>query len=308
MTFGQIKCFVTVVNEQSFAKAASTLYISQPAVSKSVAKLEEELGLTLIERHGGDLRLTPAGRTLFDFFVKMNNDYQDTIASVRQFAGASTQTVRIGCPDTWNPDLFYDRLVDHFRDSDPSIFLEIEGFLLPDLFSRLLSDKLDFILTYETQRPLQYGYTVRQITETSCGLLYSKAHFGDLQSLSDLRNADILVYITQQIEERFSKAIKKACSSYGSDPEIKTYNSFISALFSMSCGKGAMLMTKWENVEETSRFGFLPLPNYVPINLIYKEADDKPYRKVIANEIAVLFRTAHKSRRTSKSTTNPFFV
>ena len=37
MTFGQIKCFMTVVNEQSFAKAASILFISQPAVSNSGA-------------------------------------------------------------------------------------------------------------------------------------------------------------------------------------------------------------------------------------------------------------------------------
>ena len=308
MTFGQIKCFVTVVNEQSFAKAASTLYISQPAVSKSVAKLEEELGLTLIERHGGELRLTPAGRSLFDFFIKMNQDYQDTIASVRQFANASTQTVRIGCPDTWNPDLFYDRLMDHFRSFEPSISLEIEGFLLPDLFSRLLNDKLDFILTYETQRPLQYSYTVRQITETSCGLLYSKAHFGELQSLSDLQDADILVYITQQVEEKFSKAIKKVCNRFGSDPDIKTYNSFISALFSMSCGKGAMLMTKWENVEAATRFGFLPLPNYVPINLVYKESEDKPYRKMIANEIAALFRADRADSVPKKRSGAPFFT
>ena len=308
MTFGQIKCFVTVVNEQSFAKAASTLYISQPAVSKSVAKLEEELGLTLLERHGGQLRLTPAGRSLFDFFVKMNNDYQDTLASVRQFAGASTQTIRIGCPDTWNPDFFYDQLVHHFHSGNPSVSLEIDGFPLPDLFSRLLSDKLDFLLTYETQRPKQYGYTVRQITETSCGVLYSKAHFGDLQSLSDLKNADILVYINQPIEEQFSKAIKKACSRYGSDPEIKTYNSFISALFSMSCGKGAMLTTKWENVEASTRFGFLPLPNYVPINLIYKESADKPYRKMIANEIAALFRADRANQGIAKNTPDPFFV
>ena len=307
MTFGQIKCFVTVVNEQSFAKAASTLYISQPAVSKSVAKLEEELGLTLLDRHGGELRLTPAGRTLYDFFIKMRNDYQDTIASVRQFASSSMQSIRLGCPDTWNPDRFYNQLMDHFRSGDPSISLEIEGYLMSDLFSRLLNGKLDFILTYESQRPLQYGYTVLQIAETSCGLLYSKPHFGDAKSLTDLRNADILIYITQQIEDKFSKAIKRVCNSYGSDPDIRTYSSFMSALFSMTSGKGAMLLTKWENAEATSRFGYLPLPTHVPINLVYKEADDKPYLKRIANEIAALFRSDLVDPGSAEGAPAPFF-
>lgn len=307
MTFGQIKCFVTVANELSFAKAATALYISQPAVSKSVAKLEEELGLTLIDRHGGELRLTPAGRMLYDFFVKMRNDYQDTIASVRQSLNTSMQTIRLGCPDTWNPDLFYDQLMGRFQSDESSISLEIEGFLMSDLFSRLQGDKLDFILTYETQRPLQYGYSVVQIAETSCGLLYSKQHFGDAQSLSDLRNADILIFNSQQIEDKFSKAIKKVCSSYGSDPDIKSYNSFISAMFNMSCGKGAMLVTKWENIEATNRFGYIPLPNRVPINLVYKNSEDKPYLKETADEIAALFRATSADQDSEKTTSNPFF-
>ena len=306
MTFGQIKCFVTVVNEQSFAKAASTLFISQPSVSKSVSKLEEELGVTLLDRHGGKLQLTPAGRSFYDFFVKMRNDYQETVASVRQFASTSMQTIRLGCPDTWNPDLFYDQLMNHFRSSEPSISLEIEGFLLSDLFGRLRNDKLDFILTYESQQPLQYGYAVRHIADTSCGLLYSKAHFGEVSSLSELQNVDILAYNIQQIEDRFSKAIKKVCNSYDSDPDIRTFNSFISALFSMSCGKGALLLTKWENVEAANRFGFIPLPNQVPINLVYKESDDKPYG-MIADEIAALFRAKRTDPDAEKNAPAPFF-
>ena len=235
------------------------------------------------------------------------NDYQDTITSVRQLVNDSIQTVRLGCPETWNPELFYDPLMEHFRSNEPSIALEIEGFLMSDLFSRLLNDKLDFIMTYESQRPLQYGYSVLQIAKTSCGLLYSRPHFGDVQSLSDLQNADILIYNIQQIEEKFSKAIKKVCNNNGLDPDIKTYNSFISAMFSMSCGKGAMLVTKWENIDAASRFGYIPLPNDVPINLVYKESDDKPYLKQIANEIAALFRTMRADQDAVKSI-NPFFV
>lgn len=50
MTFTQINCFVTVAREQSFTKAASILYVSQPAISKSISRLEEELGFPLFDR------------------------------------------------------------------------------------------------------------------------------------------------------------------------------------------------------------------------------------------------------------------
>ena len=67
MTLGQINCFLTVVNEQSFAKAANVLFVSQPAVSKSIASLEEELGFPLFDRRGRELRLPVADEKLYAF-------------------------------------------------------------------------------------------------------------------------------------------------------------------------------------------------------------------------------------------------
>ena len=56
MTNAQINCFLTLVEEGSFAKAAGALFISQPAISKSISKLEEELGFVLLERKAGSLQ------------------------------------------------------------------------------------------------------------------------------------------------------------------------------------------------------------------------------------------------------------
>ncbi len=308
MTFGQIKCFMTVAAEQRFAKAASVLYISQPAVSKSVAKLEEELGFSLIDRHGNDLTLTPAGRMLYDLFAKTESDYQDTLLRIRQFISASAQTVHLGCPETWDPDRFYGRITEHFRASAPAVALEIESYQMSELFSRLQADKLDFILTYESQRPLQYGYTVRLLADASSGLLYSRAHHGTLRSLSELGDLSILTFDTPQIEKKFSRTIKRVCNSFGVDPEIRTCPSFISAMFSMSCGDGAVLLTDWENVERSERYGFLPLPNSASVNLVYMNSADKPYRKLIAGEIVSLFKDARGRAAADEKTPDPFFT
>ena len=59
MTNGQINCFLKVVEEGSFAKAAAALFISQPAISKSISKMEEELGFDLLERRVGALQPPP---------------------------------------------------------------------------------------------------------------------------------------------------------------------------------------------------------------------------------------------------------
>ena len=55
-----------VVRHGSFSKAAQALFLTQPAVSRQVAKLEREVGVRLLERSAGGLRLTDAGRVALD--------------------------------------------------------------------------------------------------------------------------------------------------------------------------------------------------------------------------------------------------
>lgn len=62
MTITQIRYFVVVAQVQNFSKAAETLHISQPALSKSIAKLEEEFGTALFLRKGRSIVLSEQGK------------------------------------------------------------------------------------------------------------------------------------------------------------------------------------------------------------------------------------------------------
>ncbi|MCP3871497.1 MAG: LysR family transcriptional regulator [Gammaproteobacteria bacterium] len=64
MEITELKAFVTVAKSGSFSLAAETLYLTQPAVSKRVASLEEKLGARLFDRLGRRVSLTEAGREL----------------------------------------------------------------------------------------------------------------------------------------------------------------------------------------------------------------------------------------------------
>ena len=61
------KTFFQVASNLSFSKAAEHLYISQPAVSKNIKKLETELGVALFERRGSNITLTLAGEKLLEY-------------------------------------------------------------------------------------------------------------------------------------------------------------------------------------------------------------------------------------------------
>lgn len=288
MTIGQIKCFIAVANEHSFAKAANALFISQPAVSKSIATLEKELNYVLIDRGSHELRLTLAGAKLYDLFVKMGKDYQNTINEINQFINASDTTVRIGCSDVWNPDKFYSKISRHFSKNYSSVCLEFEDNRLPDLLARLQAEKVDIILTYELYRPLQYGFTVRHLTDVDCRVLYSKTYFKSVKSLADLNGTDILIFDVD-IEKKFGMMVKKICSDYGFITEVKNCSRFESAVFNMACGKGVLLHTEWDNISANTPYDSLPFPYKASVNMVYKNVPEKPFIQLVADELVKIF-------------------
>ena len=61
------KVFYTVANTGNISKAATELFISQPAISKSIRKLEQSLDVTLFSRNSRGVQLTEEGELLYDY-------------------------------------------------------------------------------------------------------------------------------------------------------------------------------------------------------------------------------------------------
>jgi LysR family transcriptional regulator, benzoate and cis,cis-muconate-responsive activator of ben and cat genes len=67
----QLRYFVAVARERNFTRAAEALGIAQPPLSRQIQQLEDELGVTLIERGSRPVRLTDGGRLLYEQAVQV---------------------------------------------------------------------------------------------------------------------------------------------------------------------------------------------------------------------------------------------
>ncbi len=88
MNAKQYKYVITLAHEGSFSKAADTLNISQPSLSQYIKKIEQEIGLELFDRTGGDVKITDAGRIyveagqrILDIEHQMENAFTDLTES-----------------------------------------------------------------------------------------------------------------------------------------------------------------------------------------------------------------------------------
>jgi DNA-binding transcriptional LysR family regulator len=92
MEIHQLEHFLAVVEEGTFTRAAERLFLTQPAVSLSIKKLEEEVGGPLFARDVHDLSLTEAGRVLADYarrMVRLRDDATRDMARLGSMAAGS---------------------------------------------------------------------------------------------------------------------------------------------------------------------------------------------------------------------------
>lgn len=94
------KIFYATACEKSISKAAKKLYISQPAISKSIQKLEDSLGVTLFLRSSRGVRLTEEGALLFSYVRTAFEALSSGEERIRQVADLETGHLRIGVSTT----------------------------------------------------------------------------------------------------------------------------------------------------------------------------------------------------------------
>jgi DNA-binding transcriptional LysR family regulator len=100
----RLRAFAAVVRTGSFTRAADELFVSQPAVSKHVATLEAELGVTLVERAPRGAVLTHAGRVLADYVLRAEALLVNGRRAVHAAAGHEAGTLAFaasGIPGTY---------------------------------------------------------------------------------------------------------------------------------------------------------------------------------------------------------------
>jgi LysR family transcriptional regulator, hydrogen peroxide-inducible genes activator len=145
MTLKELRYVVAVAGELHFGRAAEKCFVSQPALSLAVQKLEEELDVKIFERRRNDVMVTPIGTRI----VQQARRALEEIDAIKEFShGGKDQlsgVFRLGVINSVGPYLLPD-LVPALRRSAPRMPLEIEEGLTANLESMLKRGALDAIV------------------------------------------------------------------------------------------------------------------------------------------------------------------
>ncbi|MBQ9979662.1 MAG: LysR family transcriptional regulator [Oscillospiraceae bacterium] len=151
MNIAQIRYFVTAAQLQNLSKAAEALHLSQPALSKSIAKLEEELGTPLFIRQGKSVALNEPGRRFLQSAWVILRQVDNTMLDLSEMTFGTTSRISVGL---YQPDEKITSCLAAFASKHPETELYINCFI--DSEEILDINKYDMLLYPDGNRYIKF--------------------------------------------------------------------------------------------------------------------------------------------------------
>lgn len=143
MDLRQLKYFETVAELCHFGRAAERLHLAQPALSQSIRRLEQEVGVTLFDRTTRQVRLTPAGSYFRDEVRRILSDLDSCMEVARHLGQGTSGVLRMGFTGT-SSFAQLPRISRILQEAMPEVHLDIHADMLtPQQVARLVDGSLD---------------------------------------------------------------------------------------------------------------------------------------------------------------------
>ena len=186
------RVFYTVAKHNHMTKASEELHISQPAISQSIKKLEDQLGGTLFLRSNKGMELTEEGKMFYEYVkgaLELINNAENEFTS---FKDLSKGEVKIGCSTTLTKLVLMNALKDYHLDY-PNININITNDLTSNLINDLKLGKLDFVIFNESNIK-ETNLNLEKIKELKQGFIYNPEFYDDnVNTFEDLNNVPLIL-------------------------------------------------------------------------------------------------------------------
>lgn len=142
-----------VYKERSFSVAAKNLYITQPALSASVKKVEKQLGITIFDRTTSPIVLTEEGKVYIETIEKIMHIEGEMKNKFSDMSELKTGTIKIS-GENFVSSFIIPKIISEFKRRYPGINVELTESNSPDLRQLLTSDIIDLLIAHDFDKNL----------------------------------------------------------------------------------------------------------------------------------------------------------
>src|SRR6185503_2853587 len=282
MELRQLRYFVAVGEEQHYGRAEQRLRVAQPALSRQIQNLEEEIGFKLFERLPRGVKITPAGEFLLKEARRILQEVNDATASAKRIASGQSGTLRVGFVQSISWQGIIPESLRHFLEHQPDAELRLKPLSSFEQISAVQAGSLDagYVFTMANAAPELAQF---QVGVVNLMLAIPAGHA--LMKLKKLRLRDLIdapfIWFPRRVSPIFFDHLMAECARGGlKAPRIVQETADEAAILSLvACRIGVAFVSsasRWRCPPGVALLSVTDLNVTLPFALIWRRDNDSP--------------------------------
>ena len=282
MNLKQIECFNALAKTLNFVKAAESVYITQPAFSRMIASMEEELGCKLMERSKINPRLTIAGERIYENTKRIQEEYEVIKTKAELAKSGKLGKFRVGILTSGLTN-HSSQVLRAYKDEFPHVNFELKEYSEVDLCRALEEDLVDVAHLLHSPEVYQEKYEYMIMEKSEICLLVSESH--PLASKTELLTEELInepfVVLKQEQSELGYNQMMNISLKAGFVPQVAAHaDSISSLLYYVKCGVGVAYMSDKVMEFAGDSVRCIPLKGQQPCHHMYMWKKDNKQKEL----------------------------
>jgi DNA-binding transcriptional LysR family regulator len=242
LEFSELRAFVVLAGELHFRKASERLFLSQPALSKKIQRLEEKVKGALFVRSRRRVALTDVGRRFLPKATKLLQDAEDALRETQAAIQGRAGTLRIGFGIASVSEILPLTIL-RFRKLYPEVDLQMREMPSPSQVSALIEGRLDAgILRMPVTNPKLISvplFSEHLVLATPADVPYRSK-----EGIKGFRNRGF-IFVSRSVSKLFHDRVLNLCLQAGFTPRVvQEANEILTILHLVRAGVGVSLVPR----------------------------------------------------------------
>jgi len=242
LEFSELHGFVVLANDLHFGKASERLFLSQPALSKKIQRLEEKLKGALFVRSRRKVALTDAGKGFLPKAAKLLQDAEDALRETRAAFEGRAGTLRIGFGIASVSEVL-PRTILRFRKLYPDVELQMREMPSPSQVTALIESRLDagiLRMPVSNQKLVSVPLFSEHLVLAAPADVPSRPKAG----INGFRNSGF-IFVSPSVSKTFHDRVLSLCLRAGFTPRVvQEANEILTILHLVRAGVGVSLVPR----------------------------------------------------------------
>lgn len=264
----QIECFLEAARLLNFTRAAENMMLPQPAVSRYISSLEQELGARLFTRESNrKVLLTEAGKAYFNLFQRTALE----LAHTRRALSDDVPMLRLGVNLGWHTADYLPQAIALCKQRSPGFRVSYECLHFQSLVTALREKRLDAVIALENYLMLSREFETERLTSIRRTVAYSKRlpDAASLSSPADLYPYDFLIaddpLIRQLVREN-----ENTFQAFHFVPRFRTLPNQETVYSYVENGLGVALLDQWCYILHHPLLLHMDIEETIPVALAWR--------------------------------------